>query len=75
MFLQLADDTSMYGMGVKYDIHGLKGLASEESTATLRQHQSHAESTTSKHWTLKLAIKGVYNSELDLRQRFTGPGP
>ena len=62
--LQLVCNASMYGMGDKYGIHGLKGIASEKFAATLKQPEWHAEWTCSEVsiGSLATAIKCIYDS-------------
>lgn len=62
--LQLVCNASMYGMGDKYGIHGLKGIASEKFATTLKLPEWHAEWTCSKVsiGSLATAIKCIYDS-------------
>ncbi|CAD6591088.1 MAG: hypothetical protein ASARMPREDX12_004920 [Alectoria sarmentosa] len=62
--LQLVCNASMYGMGDKYGILGLKGIASEKFAATFKLPEWHAEWTCSEVsiGSLATAIKCIYDS-------------
>lgn len=64
--LHLVCNASMYGMGEKYGIDGLKGIAAEKFAATLRQPEWHDEWTRQGSdvcvGALATAVKCVYDS-------------